>query len=290
MLFCELKCRSRQTRGTAVWITTFWTSALLASPTNAFDQSLLSRAASVRQKIPSCPTADQLYHPSSYERRNGKHRGFCNWIIPNRVMLGQYPGQNPERDGPSLQAVEAHMDAMVIGEGINAFCSLQSELPPQNDFDEWSECDGQVFLEEYLRREFPKPFTHYASMALSRDPGCRFIHNPIEDLSVPKDTKSLQKLLSTLLEILDDDDDCRVYIHCWGGRGRAGLVGSCLLSLIWPELDSRQILDLVQEGYSSRNGAQDMPFGLKRSPQTETQRRFVKQFVQECKQAYSKRK
>ena len=40
-----------------------------------------------------------------------------------------------------------------------------------------------------------------------------------------------------------------LYLHCWGGRGRAGLVGACLLSLLRPELDGAAVLDTVQRAY-----------------------------------------
>ena len=65
----------------------------------------------------------------------------------------------------------------------------------------------------------------------------------------------------------------------WGGRGRAGLVGSCMLSLLRPDLDGPEVLRLVQAAYDTRAGAGTMPGVLKRSPQTEEQRRFVKGFV-----------
>ena len=70
-----------------------------------------------------------------------------------------------------------------------------------------------------------------------------------------------------------------IYVHCWGGRGRAGLTGSCILSLLYPELDATQVLNLVQSGYDSRAGADLMPDALSKSPQTEEQREFVRQFV-----------
>ena len=68
-------------------------------------------------------------------------------------------------------------------------------------------------------------------------------------------------------------------MHCWGGRGRAGLVGACLLSLIWPRAEADEILGLVQSAYDTRAGAALMPAPLQQSPQTEGQRRFVRDFV-----------
>ena len=76
-----------------------------------------------------------------------------------------------------------------------------------------------------------------------------------------------------------------VYVHCWGGRGRAGLVGACLLSLLRPELDAESVLQCVQTAYDTRAGASAMPGALKRSPQTDAQRQYVKSFVNSVRAA-----
>ena len=74
-------------------------------------------------------------------------------------------------------------------------------------------------------------------------------------------------------------------MHCWGGRGRAGLVGACLLALLHPGLDAAAVLDAVQRAYDSRSGAGAMPSALKRSPQTERQRALVRSFVSSVRAA-----
>lgn len=211
-------------------------------------------------------------------------------------MVGQYPGQNPEVSGPTADDVERHLSTLLNDAGVNLFVSLQSEIPPQNDYDAWSRNHGEVYLEGFgLTQQFPKPFTHYAPviddiLSLSSASSatdtpnnhcCNFVHWPIDDLSVPSNSQSLNDLLLRILTELDEDnhDDAVVYIHCWGGRGRAGLVASCLLSLLFPQVEAKAILDVVQAGYDTRLGAKEMPFGLSRSPQTESQRVFVREFV-----------
>ena len=120
-----------------------------------------------------------------------------------------------------------------------------------------------------------------------------FLHMPIIDLSTPN-SSSLYQTLSTLLQTLEDHHQLNsnsnsnndhhhnaIYIHCWGGRGRAGLIGSCLLSILFPELSAEYILDWIQRGYNTRLGSEYMPVGLRKSPQTYTQREFVCNFVKE---------
>jgi len=222
-------------------------------------------------------------------------------LIPNHVMIGQYPGQTPESHRPGKEEVVSHIDKVVNRARIRLFLSLQSEVPDQEDDRAWTDAGGKVRLPVGGGREdFPQYFTHYAPLvrntldcsgaddSMKSKQEISFAHSPILDLNTPN-SSSLMSLLSTLLEFLEDEDSCcdeehskfrnAVYIHCWGGRGRAGLVGSCLLSLLFPELDADSCLEWVQSGYDSRDGSAFMPIGLRRSPQTVQQRNFVKDFV-----------
>jgi Cyclin-dependent kinase inhibitor 3 (CDKN3) len=267
--------------------------------THALDATLLHKAASVRKKLPeNLQTSDELFFPSAYAvnidggrgvtpATRTHMRGFCNWIIPGRIMVGQYPGENPEASGPTADDVQSHLTTTIRDAGVNLFCSLQSEIPPQDDYESWNRGNGRIYLQDTSsRRQFPKSFSHYAPLARSIINGdaCQFLHWPIDDLSVPSNSKSLQTLLLKLLTAIEDDDRS-VYIHCWGGRGRAGLTACCLLSLLYPELDAMAILDLVQAGYDTRLGAKEMPLGLSKSPQTDSQRMFVREFIKERRAA-----
>ncbi|KAG7350377.1 protein-tyrosine phosphatase [Nitzschia inconspicua] len=290
---------------------------------SAFDAALLHRAASVRATMmphdlpPPNPLPKDLFFPSSFvqsdqkinETRVVKRRGFCNWIIPGRIMVGQYPGQNPEVDGPSSTEVKAHLTTLLKDANVKMFVSLQSEIPPQDDYQRWREQRGQVYLPDLTSRlQFPRPFVHYAPIVesiLSQSNHdsttstssshqhvrqCQYLHWPIEDLSIPENSQSLNELLLRILTALDEhqqDEDgtaaapAAVYIHCWGGRGRVGLTASCLLSLLFPELDAPTILGWIQAGYDTREGAENMPTALSKSPQTESQRQFVRNFVKQ---------
>ena len=218
---------------------------------------------------------------------DGRERGFCNWLICNKIMIGQYPGQTPELSGPTLDYVQKHIHSLIYEANIGLFCSLQSEVPHQRDYNEWEKKGGKIYLPLEEGGKFPHFFGHYAPIVQSRlehkygvnsDEEIQFLHAPILDLSTPSST-SLYQLLFTLLDFMEHQSNNAMCIHCWGGRGRAGLVGACLLSLIYPELDANQCLKWVQKGYDSRVGAKRMPVGLRKSPQTYGQIEFVKGFV-----------
>ena len=54
---------------------------------------LIQQASRVRKKLKlnldlgNIPTKEDLFFPSSYEQEHGP-RGFCNWLIVDRVMIG----------------------------------------------------------------------------------------------------------------------------------------------------------------------------------------------------------
>ena len=270
--------------------------------TNTTIEELLQRAQVVRQDICGDETVapsfiqqhQQLAIPySSYEMKidegrlklpkkstSSVKRGFCNWLIPNRIMIGQYPGMTPELTGCSAKESQIHIQNMVQVANINQFCCLQTEVPAQDYDSEWEASGGEVYLDSFSRREFPRPFTRYGPLAQTfSESTLTFVHSPIEDLGTPSCNNSLLCLLSNLLEHLESDSSNTIYLHCWGGRGRAGLIGGLLGSLLFPELTSQQILAWVQGGYDTRAGAKAMHLGLRKSPQTEQQRQFVQEFV-----------
>jgi len=260
---------------------------------------------------------------------DGTQRGFSNWLIPHRIMIGQYPAQTPEEGGPSLRSAKRHIRSLVLGDdddddddgaNVRLFCSLQSEIPPQDDVKAWNCNGGKVYLPSSRggsrNKDFPYFFGHYQPLVRAAflekkeanysnddkkiehdddddDDEPRYLYAPILDLDTP-DASSLYDLLNILLETMmlqnpspksqEEDTNAHarfstIYIHCWGGRGRAGLVGACLLSLIYPEITADACLEWVQRGYDTRKGAEMMPVGLRRSPQTEEQRKFVRRFV-----------
>ena len=240
----------------------------------------------LRQKLKMPHPNDEFEYPFAFytNGQSGKIRGFCNWVIPGHLMVGQYPGKSPEMNSPSQEEIENHLRSiMVENASVSLFCCLQSEIPDQSNDASWNKdpyC-GEIKLPLELQRKFPNAFSHYAPIAreiyASNDKPLEFLHTPIEDLNVPKSNERFLKLLLSLLKAMNEERT--IYIHCWGGRGRTGLVSACLLSCIWPELDADTILDIIQISYSSRLGAEDMPVGLSKSPQTNEQRNFVRKFV-----------
>ena len=50
----------------------------------------------------------------------------------------------------------------------------------------------------------------------------------------------------------------KIYMHCWGGRGRAGTLGACLLGDLYG-IDAEEALLRVQKAFSTRGDAGAAP-------------------------------
>jgi len=64
-----------------------------------------------------------------------------------------------------------------------------------------------------------------------------------------------------------------VYIHCWGGRGRAGTVGAATLSAMYG-LSAVESLERIQKAFDTRND------GGRLSPESPEQVEFVTGFIE----------
>jgi len=117
------------------------------------------------------------------------------WVIPGKLLAGEYPGSlvlnQPNEKIKNLFAV-----------GIDFFLDLTREgelIPYEPELK--AAADAGKFQYQYGRFE-------------------------IVDFNIPK-TAHMRLILDTLdLALLQDR---RVYLHCWGGVGRTGMVVGCYL-------------------------------------------------------------
>lgn len=82
----------------------------------------------------------------------------------------------------------------------------------------------------FIDRFLPKRATETKSEAPSIPLECTFVHHPVKGMKTltPVD---LDPVLVDLESRLIDGE--KLYVHCWGGRGRAGIVGACLLARLF---------------------------------------------------------
>jgi hypothetical protein len=213
-------------------------------------------------------------HPLDAKALDGAH-GFsrtANWLIPGRVMCGHYPGSCPSRPAERAAVEERMQHLRGIG-GVNTFVCLQHELLPQDSH--WPD-EGIPKGESLSERAkwSTANFLNYKEAADASGGGAtaKFAHFGMEDMSVADSLDELDSVVCDLAQRVHDGDV--LYLHCWGGRGRTGLVAACLLGALYPELSAEQGLERVQRYYALRQ--QDSYGIVKTSPETDEQRQQVR--------------
>lgn len=176
-------------------------------------------------------------------------------------MCGHYPGACPSR--PADAAVVAERVGNIRATGVCTFVCLQDELPPQDS--PWP--DGGIPKQSERAKWATGNFSNYRDAALAAG-GATFLHFGLPDLSVAESLEALDGIVLDLSRRVGDGD--RLYIHCWGGRGRTGLVAACVLGVLYEALDADGALARVQRCYELREPS------LKDSPETEEQRQQVR--------------
>jgi hypothetical protein len=204
-------------------------------------------------------------------------------------MLGRYPYVEPNRCTTRNKG-DDQIEA-IMRQGISTFVCLQAELPPQEEM-RLAGVDGFLSykaaaqlcgaalsdpptFEEVngLRNRDLDKFLPPRKRANDYDTRRRvepqFLHSPIVDLGLPSE-QQLIDLLNELTERLEKGE--KMYIHCWGGRGRAGTVGSALLAKLYG-MDADEALERVQRSFDTRKDEQ------RKSPETPEQHSYIKDFI-----------
>eukprot|EP00879_Flechtneria_rotunda_P015665 GHRR01016387.1.p1 GENE.GHRR01016387.1~~GHRR01016387.1.p1 ORF type:complete len:259 (+),score=46.07 GHRR01016387.1:204-980(+) len=187
---------------------------------------------------------DETYEPLH------KFSDYANWLIPGTLLVGRYPYVEPSRC-KSYQKGERQLEE-ILQAGINTYVSLQAEVPEQsqmrlagvNGFMPYKSAAELIkhsmvgpppselvnglrspTLDKWLPPRH-KP-ANKAYIAYAAREQLSFAHYPIEDLGVPTD-RQLDDIVSDLQQRICNGNT--IYMHCWGGRGRVGLVGACFLA------------------------------------------------------------
>ena len=114
----------------------------------------------------------------------------CYWVVPGRFLAGEYPASILQ-DGDPWEKASA-----LAAAGVSVFVDL-TEV-------------GEL-----------RPYAHKIGAA-------KHLRFPIRDHSVPKSDQRIRDALDAIDNHLDGSDI--VYVHCWGGIGRTGLIVGCWLA------------------------------------------------------------
>eukprot|EP00928_Gymnodinium_smaydae_P024328 TRINITY_DN19715_c0_g2_i1.p1 TRINITY_DN19715_c0_g2~~TRINITY_DN19715_c0_g2_i1.p1 ORF type:complete len:347 (-),score=43.18 TRINITY_DN19715_c0_g2_i1:98-1138(-) len=175
---------------------------------------------------------------------------YSNWVIPGMLMAGAYPGALD--DQLNDQILRSY-----LSRGVDTFVCLQAELDPDVPEDAWRAGRG---LRPYLAD----------AERLSKKP-VKWVHVAIQDGGVAPD----EVMEDLTLQLVQDLNEGRIlYVHCWGGHGRTGVVVCLLLAYLY-RITAIEALRRVQRYHDCRIDPQDA-----KSPQTVVQREQVRRLVQ----------
>lgn len=100
--------------------------------------------------------------------------------------------------------------------------------------------------------------------------GVTYRRFPIKDCSVPKNYESVAKLMEYVADVIKKKN-AKVYIHCWGGVGRTGLIVGCLYEYFGEKFE--EALAHLRKSF------QDCPKSkFRHTPETQQQVDFIKGF------------
>ena len=105
-------------------------------------------------------------------------------------------------------------------------------------------------------------------------PGASHLRFPIRDVSVPKSVDDVHNLVEHIRDIFNNNPEAKVYIHCWGGVGRTGLIVGCLVGDIY-KLSYEDAMSRLERLFMACPKS-----AYRRTPETQEQCNFIAKFLQ----------
>jgi len=197
--------------------------------------------------------------------------------INNRLYRGPLPESNKVFDGLYAGAfpgdpntAQANYNLIeCLNAGITEFVCLQSEYKGETNPAKWHVKNLRPYhldLENILKNR-----GNHSSLLASVPDEIHFKHFPIADLKTISDAETLQIAKAVANDL---DNGKVVYLHCWGGHGRTGVI-VCIILHIKFKLTADESLERCQKCHDSRDwDCSSIP-----SPQTPDQRDQVRRII-----------
>lgn len=163
----------------------------------------------------------------------------CYWVVPGKFLAGEYPG--------SPNGIEAREKIdRLLGFGVDCFVDLTHEADELEPYED-------ILREAAGIREV------------------RLVKFPIPDVSIPRSKASTVSILDAIDEAIRKGN--LVYVHCWGGVGRTGLIVGCWLARHGQK--GQSALDTLNEMWQQCAKSKS-----RRSPETREQEEFIRTWVE----------
>jgi ADP-ribosyl-[dinitrogen reductase] hydrolase len=168
--------------------------------------------------------------------------GNTYWVVPLKFLAGEYPG-----DEDPVKARKKIKQFLAVG--IRHFIDLTELIDKMVPYD-------AILAEEARDARIDVTYQRF----------------PIHDNNVPRDSEHLAEILLAIDRRIGEEG--AVYLHCWGGIGRTGLVVAC-----WLQEHGRASDDALAE-LSAKWSTVEKVFREPRSPQTPAQVSWVKSWAE----------
>ena len=103
----------------------------------------------------------------------------------------------------------------------------------------------------------------------------QYMNYDIKDRFIPEDIYKFIKFIHKISLVINNlKDEDKIYIHCKGGHGRAGIIVSCLLCYLY-KYSSDTSLELTNKYHNNRKTMKEK-WRIVGSPQTDRQKEFIR--------------
>lgn len=173
--------------------------------------------------------------------------------------------------------------SLLLKGGVTTFVCLQAEFDPYVSEMEWKRCQklrpyfGDAVAIVRQSKQLPDRRQHLPQDADTM----QFVYFPIIDQNVAPDA-DVMLLLEDLYARIQKGEV--LYVHCWGGHGRAGTVAACLMAIL-DGLDPREALANTQKYHDTRLETSEYRCKID-SPQRPSQRAQVKRLIEAWQAKY----
>ena len=183
---------------------------------------------------------------------------FSYWVLRGKIAAGEYPGKQFSKNPSTFIASVVHS---VIALFRSRFAARNS---PGWKIGLLMDSGIDTFIDLTESGERPPYNMHLHTQRRKRSRRSEYYRFPIPD----KNVTSLEQM-KEILDLIDSEvfEGRSVYIHCFRGLGRTGIVVGCLLSR--HGMVGEKALERIPE--IRRGVAGD----FRKSPENEAQRRFV---------------
>ena len=186
-----------------------------------------------------------------------------NWVIKGQLIAGAYPGDE-NNDSTNINNL-----IKVLNCGVTQFSCLQKEYVEGISESTWRRGYGLRPYFEDVQKIIQNKSSYPTLDTSIKD--IKFTHLSIEDCSITDDDETLSVAQKLVKDIQNGEV---IYLHCWGGHGRTGIIVSLILHLIY-DITSDEAMRRCTFVHGMRRAKVNVG-----SPQTELQREQVSRIIE----------